>query len=766
MDTASRDRVLAIIYAATIFVSAFLLFQVQPLVSKHILPWFGGTPAVWTTCMLFFQMLLFAGYAYAHGSQQWLRPRQQAALHIGVLVAAGLLLVVMGMLPGERWMPRDSNQPVLKILVLLGATIGLPYFVLATTGPLVQAWYARSFPGRVPYRLYALSNFGSLLALLSYPFFFEWMFDLPRQAMIWSTGFVAFVLLCGYAAYRLRESAADEGEGTDEASRTLEGVVPESVVAPTITQIVSWLVFPALASMTLLATTNYVCADVAVVPFLWIVPLALYLVTFIIAFDHPRWYLRIATAIFTLVAIYGVGILRSSGLGVIDLYSETGIAGTFLQWIHEPIAKWFAEEGQAAGSLTLDVGFKEFLIVNFAAMFGIAMLCHGELVRQRPHPRFLTLFYLMIAAGGAVGGIAVTFVAPQVFDTYFEWELSIILGCLLAIGLILRTIVDFMFDEAVPTRRRLAISPLALLVLLPAGVEVMDLVKFLQPSNEGVVYAVRNFFGALTVRERGEDEFSDKLYTLRHGAIAHGSQFVDPAKRAQPITYYGTPTGISRAVTWYRKQQRPGGMRVGVIGLGTGTMAAFVGAGDHISFYEINPAVIDITESGKWFTYIQDAKERGAEYEIKLGDARLTMTREINEGRPQKYHVILMDAFSGDAIPAHLLTEEMFEIYLKHLSTTEGGDVPGALVVHISNRYVNLEPIVRGAAERYGLLSAQIENDPVIPENISSATYIVLSKNQQLIDDMQQYAKPPGPDARPAILWTDKRSNLFEVLKN
>ena len=299
-------------------------------------------------------------------------------------------------------MPADSSQPILKILVLLGATIGLPYFVLATTGPLIQAWFARSFPGRQPYRLYALSNFGSLLALVSYPFLFEWMFDLPGQAVIWTLGFVLFIALCGYAAFRLLQASDRTDSAKDPVSEPLAGASQESVVAPTFSQIVSWLVFPMLASVMLLATTNYVCADVSVVPFLWVIPLALYLITFIIAFDHPRWYRRILTSIFTLLAIYGVGIIKSNQMGVINLYFDVGILGKLIQFIHEPIAGWFGEEG-AATSLTIDAGFLDFLAVNFAAMFGIAMLCHGELVRQRPHPKFLTLYYLMISAGGALG---------------------------------------------------------------------------------------------------------------------------------------------------------------------------------------------------------------------------------------------------------------------------------------------------------------------------------------------------------------------------
>jgi hypothetical protein len=795
MHTGSRDRTLAVVYAATIFVSAFLLFQVQPLISKYILPWFGGTPAVWTTCMLFFQVLLFAGYAYAHASGEWLRPRHQAALHLAILLAAAGLLLAMGLLPDEAWKPTDTYHPVRHILLLLAVTIGLPYFILATTGPLIQAWFARSFPGRAPYRLYALSNVGSLLALLSYPFWFERVFDLPQQALIWTAAFIAFVMLCGYAALRLRQTDAEDADstrgatgsasasqmgatGSASASHDLtdtgkasgtqkdSSVGSEPAVAPNFSQCVGWLAMPMLASVALLATTNYVCADIAVVPFLWVVPLALYLVTFIIAFDHPRWYWRIPTALFTLLLIYGVGIIRSNGLTSINLYTGAGIAGDVIKFVHEPIARQFAEEGTAAEPLWLEVDFLRFLAVNFAALFGICMLCHGELFRMRPHPRYLTLYYLMIAAGGALGGVAVSLVAPQVFDTYFEWELSIVLGCLLAVGLLLRTIVDFGFSDSPwsVTKRVAVLAPLTLLVVLPSSVAVMDLVKFLQPSNLDVIHSVRNFFGALTVRE--ETDHADRhIVKLRHGAITHGSQFTDSDLREQPITYYGRTTGVAHTVRYYREVQPPGGMRLGVVGLGTGTMAAFVGDGDYISFYEIDPAVIGITENGRWFTYLQDAKRRGATYEIKLGDARLSLARELAESKTQRYHALVLDAFSGDAIPAHLLTAEAFEIYLQHLATGEGGNHAGALVVHISNRYVDLEPIVRAAAEKFKLLSAHISNDSDSDENISSSTWIILSNNQELMDTLSPVASVPDTAKRPPVLWTDHRSNLFDVLK-
>ena len=320
---------LAVCYAAAIFASAFLLFQVQPLAGKQILPRFGGSPAVWTTCLLFFQTVLFVGYLYAHLSHAWLRPRRQAVLHAAVLAVAAAMLLV---LPGGSPPDGASRDPVWQILWLLSAGIGLPYFALAATGPLLQAWFAQTFPGRVPYRLYALSNFGSLLALVSYPFVVEHQFPLPQQSRLWTWGFFAFAILCGVIAARVWMANRQVGSGLDAV---------DGEKRPTWPQYVAWLAWPAAASVVLMATTNQICADVAAIPFLWVAPLALYLVTFIIVFDHPRWYRRTITALFTLAAIYGAALVHREGVGSIDLY-DFGMTGRCIQLLADAAAPLLA----------------------------------------------------------------------------------------------------------------------------------------------------------------------------------------------------------------------------------------------------------------------------------------------------------------------------------------------------------------------------------------------------------------------------------------
>ena len=777
MDAVRRTTWPMAIYAATVFLSAFLLFQIQPLVSKAILPWFGGSPTVWTTCLLFFQTLLFVGYALAHASYTWLRPRQQAAAYIVILAAAVLLMRV---LPSERWAPGAGHDPVWRILAILAASVGLPYLALAATGPLVQAWFGRLFPGSVPYRLYALSNFGSLLALLSYPFLFEWMFDLPQQAQLWSWGFAAFALVAAFAAGRMWTAAAASSE------LPVDG---ESEPRPRWLHYASWLGWPACAVIALMATTNHVSTDVAAMPFLWVVPLALYLITFIIAFERPGWHRPTLVAAMTLVAIYGSAATHRSGAGWLYLY-ESGTTGRTIHLLlaainHDGDSKESAAESppsrepppapsrgpsraQSRGPRVY-VGFLPFLTMHCAAMFGICLLCHGELARRRPSTRFLTAYYLMIAAGGALGGAAVTLLAPRIFNTMLEWKLAMFAGCLGTLGLILHALVKRAVrvdDSAAPAR--FAVWPIFLLMalLVPTAFVILDLVEYLHAPKKGILLQSRNFFGTLTIRERNPENPRTHNLVLLHGATVHGSQFVAANRRGQPTTYYSTPSGVGRTLNYYRRTLREGGgVRIGSVGLGTGTLAAYAGDGDSIRFYEIDSAVVDIATSGQWFTYLSDCRARGAKTEMALGDARLSFENEKVSSEPASYHVLVLDAFSGDAIAIHLLTAEAFELYLTRLTTASADGEDGALVVHVSNRYLDLARIVRGAAERFGIEAVHIHTPGNPPHSINSADWIILSRNQALLDELKPYARETDDVAQHAVLWTDARSSLFDVLK-
>lgn len=771
MSIPDRSCWLSITYALTIFLSAFLLFQVQPLVSKYILPWFGGSPAVWTTCMLFFQALLFAGYAYAHLSREWLSPRRQALLHIVVLIVAlGLLRV----LPDASWEPQAYSEPVWRILMLLTISVGLPYFVLSTSGPLMQAWFVRSYVGRTPYRLYALSNVGSLLALLSYPILFERWFDIPHQAAYWSWGFVAFACLSGLAAVNVwlisdNAGANSEIEGESAAVAPVDFCPHELGFRSTWQQCALWIGLPTLASVILLATTNHICTDVAVMPFLWVLPLACYLLTFIIAFDHPRWYRPTLIAVLTLLAIYGVAMVSRRGPGQIYLY-DCATTGRLAAILARGLGYGgISEEGVASEGPHFHVNFLAYLSLNILALFGACMLCHGELARQRPHSRFLTKYYLMIAAGGALGGVLVTLIAPHLFETFFEWELTIFVVCIGSLAITLYALVRWITsgESQAATNLPFRVGPSIVLVilLLPAGLILIDLAEYLAHSDAGVLHRERNFFGTLGVRERDADKPEIHDLILQHGIIQHGSQFTHENRRRKPTTYYGPKSGVGLALNYYQGKLSDGGLRIAAIGLGVGTLAAYTRMEDSISFYEINPAVREITESGHWFTYLKDCQERGATYDIRMGDARLMLARELREGNRKRCHILALDAFSGDAIPAHLLTEEAFKIYVQQLTSAETGDEEGAIAVHVTNRYLELEPVVRGAAERLGLGMTRIWSGPSLDDVICSAEWIILSRNQTLLAQLAPAAMQVSEHLKPSILWTDSRSNLFDVLK-
>jgi hypothetical protein len=751
--TNSRDRTLLFTYAAAIFVSAFLLFQIQPLVSKRLLPWFGGSAAVWTTCLLFFQSFLFAGYAYAHLSNTWLRPRYQVVLHM-LLVA--LALVLLPAFPGDQWEPTGGESPIPLILLILMLSVGLPYFVLSATGPLLQAWFARSFADRMPYRLYALSNLGSLLALLSYPLVFEPVVNIRDQSRLWSVGFAVYAALIAMIAWQTtRASAAGRGQGA-----LSEDTSAAVAAAPPAWHYGWWLILSAFSSLVLIATTNNISTDIAVMPLLWVVPLALYLITFIIAFDRPNWYRRLPLAIFTFIAIYAAAATHKFGLFRFMWY-DFGSLGIAWGFMGDPTAP----------PPTFTFIPAHFLVANFAALFGICLLCHGELVRSRPAPRFLTAFYLMIAAGGAVGGMFATVVAPLLFKTYFEWDASLFIAALASLAIIftpcIRWVVEKYGEEATKPRFIFSAGALVLLVVVTI-LAVIDLTEFLGSNQKFVRWSTRNFFGRLAIQERDRDDSRWHRFVLSHGTTTHGSQFVNEPRRSKPTTYYSEISAIRRTIDFYHKQLPPGKLRIGVVGLGTGTLAAYAQKGETVAFYEINPVVVDIAEKDAYFTYISDCRARGANCEIHLGDARITLRRELEQKKLKPYNVLVLDAFSGDSIPVHLLTRQAFETYLACItpSTNEEGkpDEGGAIAVHYSNLFLDLEPVVRAMALHFNLLPLQISNKDDPSRGIYASDWIILTHNRALAADLAQYARPVATTREP-VLWTDYHSSLLDVLR-
>lgn len=679
-------------FSLTIFWGACLLFLVQPLIARFILPWFGGGPAVWTTCMLFFQVLLLGGYAYAHFSISRLTPRRQVITHLCLLALAVLLLPIT---PGDQWKPADGSHAAGHILLLLLACLGLPYLVLAATGPLLQAWFSKANPGVSPYRLYALSNIGSLLALLAYPFVLEPQLARQTQAEWWSLGLVIYAGLAAWCGVKVWRSSGDESaKGDDEDAEPTTPLLHKLL----------WFALPACGVMLLLAITNKLCQDIAVVPFLWVLPLGLYLLSFIISFDSPRWYHR---------AFWLPLLVILLGLVLQNLYQAESHPDI------TPLA-------------TLYLG----------TMFVACMVCHGEVFRLRPGAKRLTGYYLSISAGGAVGGLFVALVAPFVFPDYFELHLALWLTAALVI-IVLRQ------DPALPFRQGNARWAWALpfVALAALGYGLADVAG---TSLRGSLSVTRGFYGVLKVNDNDTGNADLHHLTLQHGATIHGLQYVDPEKRTFPSSYYTSTSGIGRLL---RTHKPGGGRKVGAIGLGCGTLATWGNPGDTFRFYEINDDVARLATST--FTYLKDSK---AKTELVMGDARLSMEREPD----QQYDVIVLDAFSSDAIPVHLLTLEAFDHYQRHLKPD------GVIAVHVSNRYLDLHPVVYRIADKIGFPAITIDDNDTAYEDAGfyGSDWIIMTRNQVLLQQplLRDVTKEAVEFPARIMYWTDERSDLLSIL--
>ena len=664
------------LYAGTIFLSSFLLFLVQPLIARLILPWLGGSAAVWTTCMLFFQLLLLGGYAYAHGLGK-LASRRQAIVHTLLLVAAIATLPIM---PAEHWKPTGDEQPVVRILLLLGATVGLPYFLLASTSPLIQAWFSRARPAENPYRLFALSNLASLIALLGYPFGVEPWLSAGEQVNVWSWLFAAFALLCAFVAWRTPRAAVE--------------AVSEEAPPASARDLVRWLALSATGSVMLLAVTNHLTQNVASVPLLWLVPLTLYLATFILAFEGKGWYQPRLLWPLVLIALVAMA--------------------------------WLLVDTEYHYHLALQLG------VFLPGLFLACLFCHGELYRLRPAPRYLTTFYLVVSAGGALGGLLVAVVAPLAFSGYFELGAGLTAVALLAV---------MRFDSA----GRIGHAASLLVLLGVAACATYDGFR----HQRDVLVAKRSFYGVLRVKEYGTPGEESHLRRLVHGTIMHGEQYMSEATRRQPTTYYQRTSGIGAAI----ESKQDHAVKVGVIGLGTGTIAAYGRPGDVYRFYDIDANVIAIARSE--FTFLGDSR---AKVEIALGDARLTLEREP----PQGFDVLAVDAFSSDAIPVHLITREALATYLRHMKPD------GIVAFHVSNRFLSLVPVVARIAKELDVHASLVSDDPDEEDDKRSRSdWVLVSRSEKALTAPAIVAAggEAAQDQPGWRTWTDDYSNLIQILK-
>ena len=712
------NGVFAWLTALTVFVSAFLLFQVQPLISKAILPWFGGTPAVWTTAMMFFQFALLIGYLYAHLIAKRLNPRAQMILHAVLLVAAGLTLPIV---LNEDWKPAGTNSlPALQIVTLLAVTVGLPYVLLASTGPLLQVWFGRRLPDASPWRLYALSNLGSLLGLFTFPFFVERTWSSHEQAVIWSWVFVGFAILCGLVSMMsLPKSATDDVDPV--ANKTPLNNAADSQ-KPAVSQVLQWLMYPAFASIMLLALTHHLCQDVAVVPFLWVAPLGLYLLSFVICFDSERWY---SPAFFSLLTV--VAVLLICGIMSANRVSEY-LTPEFMKSLG--LSSW----DEISSNIIVQVA------ADLLALFGICMVCHGEVVRSKPDVSRLTSFYLTISTGGAIGGLFVGLVCPLIFTDYAELHVGLILA------FILSTVV---FYEFISTRFKKLIPGIITLAITLVGTVGVAHSQWDQLS--GNQYSIRNFFGTLHVKNYLIENDNDATERrLINGRILHGSQIVGDDRRYEPTTYYGWDTGLGLALKILHER---GPVKVAAVGLGVGTTAVHAKDGDVFRFYEINPDVIKIAQ--QQFTYLSDSV---AKIEIVEGDARLSMEAE----EPQEYDLIAVDAFTSDSIPVHLVTLQAFDVYERHLKTG------GVLAFHISNRYLNLEPVLRRICESRTLNMVVCESSESPEAFTHVSSWVLISENTDILENPAIVFSGTVLDeisGGEVSLWTDQFSNLMEVLR-
>ena len=676
------------VYAAPVLLSAFLLFLVQPMLAKAILPWFGGVAGVWIVAMLFFQGMLVVGYSYAYLLTRFLAPRLQPVCHVALLLGSLLLMPIS---PWRMFHADAAADPSLQILSILFLSVGLPYFLLSTTGPLIQAWYSQAQRVAFPYRLFALSNLGSLLALLAYPVTIEPILTTRHQMAAWSVLYGAFVLLASFTAFRYWRShpaAASHNVAISE----------EAIPAPSRSEYVFWAALAACGSALLVTVMNHLCQNVAPIPLLWVLPLGVYLLTFILCFDRQGWY---KPGLFRLILPIALGTMYYGAFHDLEL-------------------------GAA----------KTQIIIYLVCLFVGCMFCHGELARRKPHSRYLTSFYLMLSLGGALASIAIGLVAPRVSTWQVEFPIVLLICAILSV----LALYPKHWARWIPI-----VALVGIMVTLAAGL--------LQLQKKGLILKARSFYGSLTVVEK---EASMQGYTLGiralvHGTIKHGTEFIGLGLENVPTSYYAMKSGVGLLLSAPREA-----WNVGVVGLGAGTLAAYGQPGDAFTFYEIDPLVADVAQ--KQFRYLSTSK---AAVKLAIGDGRLSLEKEP----AQKFDLLVIDAFSGDSIPAHLLTREAFEMYFSKLKPN------GVVAVHISNRFISLSPLLAVVADDLGKTAKLVQNKDNDPVGAVEAVWALMANDPYSLRNLP--VEPSMPLSRRTMskatqgldMWTDDYSNVFRLLK-
>ncbi len=677
---------LRLLYGTTVFLGAFLLFMVEPMAAKQLLPALGGSSAVWLTCLVFFQVTLLLGYLYAH----WLTRGASSGLRQGVYLAslacAGILLAAQRLAPAS--LSRHAGHPVTAIFLALSVTIGLPFLLLGATSPLLQIWFARTQGGAVPYRLFALSNTGSLLALLAYPTLVEPNLTLKVQSTLWCIGFFLYAALCVALALRLQPAA--KAEIPQDELLILKARTRAKWL---------WFLLPMAAAMQLSAVTAHLTINIAAIPLLWMLPLAVYLLTFIFAFEFPGLYRRgiIVRLLVVMLAALGYAI------------SKTDV------------------------SLPIGAAILFFLAECFLACF----FCHAETYALRPQRTSeTTLFYLIIAAGGAAGTFFIGIASPLIFSANYDLAITFFVTAALAVAVTWRD----------GWGQRLLWSTASALLLFFA------IMLHTAYAHEAIL-EVRNFYGTLRVKQSANTQ-GDTERMLLNGTIQHGTQIFAPDLNRTPTTYYAADSGIGLALRFCCNalgSDLPRARNIGVIGLGTGTLATYGHAGDRIRFYEINPLVLPIAQN--LFTYLRDSH---AQISIADGDARTSLTREA----PQRFDVLVVDAFSGDAIPLHLLTTEAIALYKRHLAPD------GIIAFHVSNQYLNLVPEIAQLAIATNMQSRLVDSAGDDAAGSYRSTWVLLSNSRAFFDRPEIAAVASEAPTMPNLrAWTDDYSSLLPILQ-
>ena len=689
----------AVVFAATMALAGFLLFLVQPLLAKYLLPWFGGSAATWLVCLLFFQLALLAGYAHAYALTLPFALPRQVAVQLGVLAASLILLPIT---PAEGWKPQDAADPTWRIVALLAVTVGLPYVALAATTPLLSRWLAHLAPSLHPARFFAASNLGSFAGLLSYPFLFERLLSSQAQTLWWSWGFGLYAALfaaCGLMTLTRATPAEKGGNGGRMSLSASAGRDP----------LAAWLGLSALGSALLLATTNAVTQWSAVIPFLWVVPLTLYLASFVIAFGVSRLYRRAAFAAAFLV-----------------------LAGASL--VPDPPETTASFVGQ--------------LVLQVATLFAGAMICHGELARLQPSPVRLPKFYLAVAGGGALGGAVVAVLAPLVFSDYFEHPLLLAVTGALAASLIVKG------TSAGPRWAAPGLASAAGLCFLAGlGAHAWREVA----PDRTLVERVRNFYGVVKVVREVDAESGQASLVMQQAGVDQGAQSLSPEHRMKPMCGFDSGSALGLALTYNSKRRADTAapLRIGVVGLGAGMVAAHGRPGDTMRYYELNPAVLGLVE--RHFTFVRDGK---ATTDVVLGDGRLVLERELAEGKAQGFDVLVLNAFRGASPPLHLMTKEAFDIYLAHLA--EGG----ILAVNFEFEIFEMAPLHRGLARRLGLEVGWF--DPKDGEGCEEAiSWALFTRDTSFFATPRVKARMSAwrdGGRLPDIVWTDSDSNLLAII--